>query len=174
MKTFALLICCVFSAATAHAACNTSIRVSTPDSQIEDKGDGTVTVRNSSGQVLMWKKCLEGIIGQNCESGTASFFTWEQALKRPQIVNAEADGFAKHNDWRLPTIGELRSLVEEQCYAPAINSNRFPNTPSWNVWSNSPFADYPGYAWHVDFYYGFAYITPKYGRLAVRLVRDSE
>jgi hypothetical protein len=170
MKRYFLLFCCMFSAAGVHAAqtCKPdSIPASTPDSQLVDNGNGTITDSKTS---LMWKKCLEGLSGSNCESGSAGSFTWQEALQQPIAVNTSG-GFAGHSDWRLSNINELVSIVEEQCYDPAINLSRFPNTPSSYVWSGSPYASSSDSAWNVHFYSG-SYSSGSRGSVsAVRLVR---
>ena len=172
MRTYFLIFFCVFSTATAHAAqtCKTdSIPASTPNSQLTDNSDGTVTDSKTG---LMWKQCLEGVSGNLCETDSPGSFTWQLALQQPETVNT-GGGFAGYTDWRLPNIRELRSLVEEQCSAPAINLDRFPNTPSSYVWSGSPGADYSVYAWYVSFNYGDSNFRYRYGS-AVRLVRDGQ
>jgi hypothetical protein len=118
----------------------------------------------------MWKKCLEGISGDACESGSVKLFTWQQSLQQPIFVN-NSGGFAGHSDWRIPNIKELISLIEAQCYDPAINLNRFPNTPSSRVWSGSPdnWVDYD--ALGIDFNYGDFCITARDSSYTVRLVR---
>jgi hypothetical protein len=66
-------------------------------------GDGTMV--DASG-TLMWKRCSEGqrwIDGQ-C-TGTALPHTWDEAR-----AMAEVSPFAGHDDWRLPTLDELRHL----------------------------------------------------------------
>ncbi|MCW5206668.1 DUF1566 domain-containing protein [Desulfobulbus sp. F5] len=197
MRTFFLLICCMFSAVTVHADCKPdAIPPSTPDIQLQDNSDGTVTATvtatvttgaeasvSSNGATvsvakLMWKKCLEGVTGEKCEcencpkckNCSPSLFTWQEALQQPRIANQAAG--AVYKDWRLPTLTELRSLVEVQCNNPAINPNRFPNTPSSAVWSISPYADAPDSAWFVHFYYGLPFFDYRSSRFAVRLVRN--
>ncbi len=127
MRLIFYLICIVFFASNVFAqqTCNSAIPFSTPDSQLTDNGNGTIT---DTATGLMWKKCLEGISGQQCDSGSVLTFTWQGALERPGVVNG-GGGFAGQTDWRLPNIKELRSIVEEKCYQPAINLNRFPNPP---------------------------------------------
>lgn len=115
-----------------------SITASTPDSQLIDNGDGTIT---DSMTGLMWKRCSEGQSGNDCAAGSAEFFSWSQALQRAQTLN-NSSGFAGHRDWRVPNIKELWSLVELQCGQPAINLTRFPNTlyagvGTWYISSSS-------------------------------------
>jgi hypothetical protein len=122
----------------------------------------------------MWKQCLEGRSGAGCASGSVAGFTWQDALQRPGVVNG-GGGFAGHTDWRLPNINELRSIVEEQCYGPAINLAVFPNDPSSVVWSSSPYASYSNYAWIVYFHDGYANLnSPRDLNYAVRLVCGGE
>ena len=173
MRTFFLLIVYIFFATTVYAAqvCTAdSIPASTPDSQLVDNNDNTITDLTTG---LMWKKCLEGVSGDACETGSLDSFTWQQALQQPGTVNSEG-GFADYDDWRLPNIKELISIVEKQCYNPAINLNRFPNAPSSSVWSGSPGADVADYAWYVDFNYGDSYNLYRYNDRYVRLVRGGQ
>lgn len=173
MRTFFLMLCCMFSVATAHAAqtCKTdSIPASTPNSQLTDNGDGTVTDRKTG---LMWKQCLEGVSGNLCETDSPSSFTWQLALQQSGVVN-DAGGFAGFRDWRLPNIRELRSLAEEQCCYPAINSDRFPDTLSPFVWSGSPYAHNSDYAWYVYFGSGSSGQHDRNDYHAVRLVRGGQ
>ena len=173
MRTYLLIFFCVFSAVTAHAehTCKTStILASTPSSQLVDNGDGTITDSKTG---LMWKKCLEGVTGDNCEKNSPSTFTWQKALEHPGTVNG-GDGFAGHTDWRFPTIRELRSIVEQQCYRPAINTIRFPNTPNSIVWAKTLYAGHSEYAWCVNFGNGRVDADVRGVNSAVRLVRGEQ
>ena len=145
-----------------------SIPASTPDSQLQDNGDGTVTDLKTR---LMWKQCVEGQSGSDCASGNAENFGWRQALLRAQTVNSSG-GFAGFSDWRLPNIKELSSLVEWQCWEPAINLTRFPNASSDSVWSSSSSVGIYS-AWYVDFknVHIWPYDKANYNRL--RLVRSA-
>ncbi len=171
MRFFPLLVCCTLSAEAVHATqtCKPdSIPASTPDNQLIDNGDGSVTDSKTG---LMWKKCLEGVSGASCETGSPSSFTWQAALQQPEIVISEG-GFAGYTDWRLPNINELVSIIEEQCFEPAINLNRFPNTPNSYAWSGSPYVDSSNIsAWIVNLGYGGSGIRNRSDNYAVRLVR---
>jgi hypothetical protein len=145
--------------------CRDDIPASAPDSRFSANGDGTVTDRATG---LIWKQCAEGLSGADCLTGGATTFTWQAALQRA----ADAD-FAGSSLWRLPNKKELASLVEQRCYAPAINSNFFPNTPSSWFWSSSPFAGYADRAWSVSFDYGYV-SDSKDNAAYVRLVRGGQ
>jgi len=45
-----------------------------------------------------------------------------------------------HNDWRLPNINELISLVDDSKHNPSIDTNVFQNTSSENYWSSTTYA----------------------------------
>ena len=170
MRTFFLMFCCIFFTTTVHAACNSNMPASTPNSQLIDNGNGTVTDLKTG---LMWKQCLEGVSGSSCETGSLNIFRWHEALLQPGLIN-NVGGFAGYTDWRLPNIRELYSIVEEQCYDPAINLNRFPNTLSSYVWSGSPYALNSDYAWYVYFYKGSSYASARNDTHTIRLVRGGQ
>ena len=147
-----------------------SIPASTPNSQLQDNGDGTITDTKTG---LIWKRCLEGQSGSDCASGSAEAFTWQQALQRAQTVNSSG-GFAGFSDWRLPTIKELSSLVEHQCVDPAINLTRFPNASNHWLWSSSAVAGSADNAWGVAFSDGLTHWGGKLDYLQLRLVRSGQ
>ncbi len=175
MRNGLFLIFCIcfftlYSAVLSAQTCNpATIPASTPDSQLLDNGNGTVEDTKTG---LVWKKCVEGVTGNACDSGSPMTLNWQQALERSGIVNS--NGFAGNSDWRLPNIKELRSIVEEQCYSPAINLNRFPNTQSSGFWSGSPNAYGLYYAWFVHFAYGCSYSGDRDASFQVRLVRGGQ
>ncbi len=170
MRICFCLIICLFLPVTVHAACSPSIPASTPDSQLLDNGNGTITDLKTG---LMWKKCMEGVVGDGCDTGAASSFTWEQALAQPDMINT-GEGFAGYYDWRLPNIKELTSIVEEQCYNPAINLNRFPHASGSYVCSGTPSAYYSNSAWYVQFYTGRSSSYGRFTGFQVRLVRAGQ
>ena len=137
-----------------------------------DHGDGTVTDTRTG---LMWKQCLEGQSGVDCE-GTAGLFDWDNAMKIPQTVNQHG-GFAGHRDWRIPSRYELESLVMHERTNHAICTEAFPNAPASGVWSCSRNAYGTGFAWVVLFHYGLS--SYSYGDgcrtdFGVRLVRGGQ
>ncbi|MFB9155285.1 DUF1566 domain-containing protein [Vibrio gallaecicus] len=166
MNKIPLTLLCWLLPLNVMATCNDAIDKSTPDSRFTVNGDGTATDKQTG---LTWMRCS---IGQTWKAGSCigsvSGHTWQQAL-----TLAKAHAFAGENDWRLPNIKELNSIVEVSCINPAINSVIFPNTAS-DYWSSSPYAhDYDG-AWNVNFYFGYDYYDNKNDDFHVRLVRGGQ
>lgn len=108
--------CC--AALPAAQLCNEAVAATVSDSRYQDNGDDTVTDLPTS---LIWKRCVEGLSGADCSTGSPLAFTWQQALQR-----AGAEVFAGSSLWRLPNKNELASLIEWHCYDPAINNRILP------------------------------------------------
>ena len=149
-----------------HAqTCVSQIPATTPTSRFFINSNGTVT-DNLTG--LVWKRCLEGVSGLDCNIGAPIGLNWEQALQH--AANAS---FAGISDWRFPNIKELASIVEQQCFEPAINLAVFPAQPTSLVWSSSPDAEEVN-AWFVNFGNGnTGSISFRNTKRLVRLVRDN-
>ena len=144
-----------------------SIPASTPTDRFVDNGEGTVTDTVTG---LVWKRCAEGQSwdGVTC-AGSASVMTWQGALQA-----AANSTFVGHNDWRLPNIKELYSIVEPQCVYPAINLSVFPGlAASMGFWSGSPNVANPGGSWAVGFDIGIV-LDGKGASASVRLVRGGQ
>jgi len=147
--------------------CQNNLPASNPDSVYADHGNGTVTDTRTG---LMWKQCAEGFSGTNCQVGSRQDLTWAEALDR-----AESSTFAGYEDWRLPNVKELSSLVEDCRASPAINTNHFPNTPpAAGFWTGSPSAFSSNDAWIVVFAYGEARYLDRSNGFRVRLVRGGQ
>lgn len=143
----------------------------TPDIQLTDNGDGTISDLSSG---LMWTQCSVGQTAQQAQcSGTATQLTWGQALLIPGEFNLD-EGYAGHNNWRLPNIKELRSLAEEACADPAINPTLFPHTESDLYWSSTASADAPTTSWGVHFDDGRSVVSDRSNSNYVRLVREPQ
>jgi len=107
-----------------------------------DNGNKTVT-DNLTG--LMWQQEHNDVLQ-----------TWEEALQHCENLTV-----AGYQDWRLPDIKELRSIVDNTKCMPAIDENFFPGVPaSGGAWSSTtnPFwgKDSPYLAWHLNYYAGQA------------------
>ena len=105
--------------------------------------DGTVT---DTATGLMWDKCSSGQSGNtdctdNGNAGNhygAGAYTWQQALTL--AVTANAANYKGHNDWRLPNVKELESIVNmDATISPTIDTAAFPNTIGEYYWSSTPY-----------------------------------
>ena len=64
--------------------------------------------------------------------------------------------------WRVPTLVELITLIDEGASAPMIDATAFPDTPAEPFWTSSTFANGAELAWYVRFDQG----AGLYGRLS--------
>ena len=92
------------------------------------------------------------------------------------IAKAKNSTEVGYADWRVPSIKELRSIVETACAAgnATINQTFFPLTPASSFWSASTVVSDPGYAWFIDFSSGYFNFDSKANGSLVRLVRGGQ
>lgn len=76
-----------------------------------------------------------------------------------------------YSDWRMPSQGELLSIVDYSTRGPAIDSSWFPNTRAVSYWSSIPDAGNAVIALAVDFSDGGISHPDKTTGFSVRLVR---
>ncbi len=118
-----------------------------------DNGDETVS---DTATGLLWSRSEQ----------TASL-TWREALAACENLS-----LAGYDDWRLPEIRELRSLVDISRQNPAIDTTVFPDTEhAVGHWSSSTRHGSPNFAWYVGFGSGTVYTLPKTEKARVRCVR---
>ena len=109
---------------------------------------------------------------------TPDIYTWQQALSYCENLILNNDGEwtigtsnasgIKYDDWRLPNVNELQSLMEHTLHHPSIDTAYFPETPSSDYWSSTTLARSPDYAWYANFSYGN---VSSYGKSSSRYVR---
>ena len=88
------------------------------------------------------------------------------------VQDVNAAGLCGTNDWRLPTVRELLTLVNFGAASPAIDATYFPNTEA-TLYSSAITFLYGASdsIIYVDFVGGKSYAIGKLNELAVRLVR---
>ncbi|MCC6624447.1 MAG: DUF1566 domain-containing protein [Deltaproteobacteria bacterium] len=91
---------------------------------------------------------------------------WLDALARCEAL--ELAGF---DDWRLPTLKETQTLIDERRLQPSIDVHAFPDTPSEWYWSSTPIATHPDQAWATSTTDGYASIHAGAELHRVRCVR---
>ena len=112
--------------------------------------------------------------------GSIFFDDWNNFL-----TTTNKEKLCGFNDWRVPTIDELKSLVvsgaanqigsESSEQKPAINTEYFALTLPSPYWSVSAYENYPDHAQTVHFGNGASYYYNGYrgNQLPLRLVRGS-
>lgn len=123
---------------------------------------------------LAWARC---VVGQTWDAtnemcvGEALRLTWQQALQTATAYSA-----GNFDDWRVPNVKELASIVERTCVEPAANQAIFANTPDERHWTSTPntSANKRDEAWSVAFYNGRIDSNDKNADYYVRMVRYAE
>jgi hypothetical protein len=100
--------------------------------------------------------------------------TWEQVNDPTEYswTDAAAECASKGAGWRVPSLPELQTILDDARTYPAIDQSVFPNTPSDFFWTSSPEASGgTGAEWYVDFYYGATDADVPARQFYVRCVR---
>jgi hypothetical protein len=135
--------------------------VKTDDGGLRDR-DWTYTWYNSTG---INTRLSAGIANGGSCSNTTDCDT-EKYLAAINTARLCGQG-----DWRLPTRGELLSIVNYGAAgAPLVDDGYFPNAATTDYWSASP--DQLIAVWSVDFANGNAVARPRSNAIALRLVRQ--
>lgn len=148
--------------------CNSNITRTALDSRYEVVNNGSEVKDLKTG--LIWRRCTFDKVwtGNTCTGGQNTVLkSWEEVLQASQKLGG---------GWRVPNIKELKTLVEEGCYSPAINISLFPDTYSFYYWSSTPYSNSNSDAWVVHFEYGQIAHLRLYNSVApyyVRFVRDN-
>jgi len=120
-------------------------------------GDGTVTDTTTG---LMWQRA------------TAGEMKWEAAISYCEDLN-----FSGYDDWRLPNLKELRSIVDFSRFGPAIDTTVFPDTMLWGYHSSTTYVCSPDSVMAIHFGLGadtHSLVNSKLTAYYVRAVRGGQ
>ncbi|EMY77156.1 PF07603 family protein [Leptospira weilii serovar Ranarum str. ICFT] len=107
-----------------------------PAFSFQDNGNGTVTDRNTN---LLWSKCALGKSNVNCTAGVLSFGNQQSAFNGCNGLNSAVPPFpfAGRNDWRLPNVNELLSIVDHSGAGNPAVPAVFSNFASGTFWTST-------------------------------------
>jgi len=114
------------------------------------------TVTDSTNN-LMWQ--------DNVAVTSGITYTWADAIA--YCENLDLAGFT---DWRLPSINELRSIVDYGAYNPTMYSI-FKNVAAKSHWTSTTYNNNTSYAIFMDLRFGYTSGSPKTTSFTVRCVR---
>ena len=124
---------------------------------------------------IIWRTCTQGqeYNGTSC-TGLVTGLNWEDGIVSCEELNSVngGSGYAGTNNWRLPTIHELITLVDYGKSDPTIDSEHFPDTTSSWYWTSDTHRN-PGNAFSVNFESGDVLWWRKLDPALVRCVSSS-
>jgi Protein of unknown function (DUF1566) len=131
--------------------------------------------------VYTWYDTNGGINGGNSGTmGIASICanTLASCNTSAYVAAVNALNLCGASDWRMPSVGELQSIVNFKNAGLAINPNYFPNTSNLGnaifVWSGDTSAIDVSHAWFIDFGTGAIFLNfAKSNAGGIRLVRGA-
>jgi hypothetical protein len=148
------LLCNLVLASDGFATCSGATRFTLHGGEAFDPKTG-----------LTWKRCSEGL-------------TWAKGtcVGEPGFFRLDDARGLTGNGWRMPTIQELSSLLDQNCKEPAIDTKAFPDVKATDegdstYWTISDMGMLH-LTYTVDFMNGIIDGHSSGIRYAVRLVRD--
>jgi hypothetical protein len=91
---------------------------------------------------------VTGLVWSACANPLDFPLTWDECLDEVRRLNRE--GYAGHDDWRMPNRRELRSLVSHGDRKPALpRGHPFESVYLGWYWTSTTSAMSPAYAWYV-------------------------
>lgn len=120
---------------------------------------------------MRFKEILKGEIWEDLGTGiqwskTLGEMPWEKAMN--VCENLKLGG---HNDWRLPTRADVLSVIDDTIFDP---TTELKDTVPSGYWSATTYANGSGYAWLVNFDYGYVSYSNKTSSYYVRAVRGGQ
>jgi hypothetical protein len=128
-----------------------------PETNYSDNGNGTIT-DNRTG--LIWLK------NANC-FGFQNWYMAQQSVANLANGQCDLSDGSTPGTWRLPTKDELKAMVDDRYFEPALSNatgtgkwskgDVFFGVQSTNYWSATPNAHNTTEAWRINLYQGRMY-----------------
>lgn len=168
IKNVAFTLAIITSYTSIACEYDANIIPTAPASRFILNDDGTAVDKQTG---LMWSRCTVGMqwdaVEKTCVDEFNNWYTWDLA-----ISEAEQSTFAHFNDWRVPNIKELASIIESACSRPALNADVFVNIhQNALIHSSTPAQKYQEQAWYIN-HLGNVSAFKKDDEKRVLLVRD--
>lgn len=90
------------------------------------------------------------------------------------VSRVNSDGWCGYQDWRMPTIDELKGIISLNQASPDIYADLLPKGTENAVWSSSSVANFSGFSWHIYLNDGYAHGNDQSGNLPVLLVHNAQ
>ncbi|MFO8074277.1 MAG: DUF1566 domain-containing protein [Armatimonadota bacterium] len=139
---------CISPASCNTAECNTPGPHGAPAPVSPSSFTRTVPVANEpivedGNTGLVWQGCVAGLSGAMCDLGSAASAGWIAA-----VLYCDALDWGGYDDWRLPDVHELQSIIDYGKVEPAMDEDAFPevSTSSLCHWTSTTDAGEAGAA----------------------------
>ena len=105
------------------------------------------------------------------DDAIGSQMSWQSAIDYCEALTLDT-----YEDWRMPNINELKSIVDRSKREPAIvdGFENIGTNSSYRYWSSTSFVFGENVAWFVNFYRGNVDWLPKHYNFCVRCVRAGQ
>ena len=121
---------------------------------------------------LTWARCPLGLMvvsGACVDDGNVDTYTWEESLIAAEAANTAI--YLGANDWRVPSIKELQTIMAPTCKDRSMNEFAFPATVNDYVYSSTPDVKVSNNAFMIRMSDGHALQSGKGSKRMVYLVR---
>jgi hypothetical protein len=118
----------------------------TPTGMQEQTGPGQAVVTDAS-RNLMWQRCVVGLTGDECGSGSVTQMFWQEAID--YCENLSWGPITPYDDWVLPDRWQIQSMFEYGSANP-IDTTLFPAAGSFWFWISATLAVDSSSAWQFN------------------------
>jgi len=125
---------------------------------------------SKSGNVVSDSKT--GLDWQDISENNSITYNWQEAINYCESLTLDT-----YDDWRLPNINELKTLIDRSKINPAIKEVVFEYVKSSHYWSSTSVVSNENDAWGIYFYFGHVVDgedNTKDDNNYVRCVRDGQ